>query len=249
MLSLTILASLVACGTSPTFYFNVGASGGSCPSSPNLSSGGVFSACGNQYNSGSKYWAAIKGSYGHCGESLIMTYQGRSITLEVRDECPGCGDGHVDMSLDALVELTGSYDAACAVNRMPVVVDWYLGGSGSNQQQPSPSAEPSPSKSPEPQWTQPSDTKPSPSPSPSESPKEQPKESPKEEKTTTTSESPSVTVFTSQTAEPTSSVEPTKSAEPTVDTGSNPRIFGSSFEVSAANPVDASIYLLSLLLL
>ena len=43
------------------------------------------------------------------------------------DECPGCHiDNHVDMSLEALVELTGSKDIACAINNSSPKIYWYF---------------------------------------------------------------------------------------------------------------------------
>jgi hypothetical protein len=42
------------------------------------------------------------------------------------DECPACKEyNHVDMSLDALIELTGSKENACAINRGLPMITWY----------------------------------------------------------------------------------------------------------------------------
>jgi hypothetical protein len=42
----------------------------------------------------------------------------KMIFLKIMDECPSCyKDNHIDMSLDALVELTGSKENACAIHK------------------------------------------------------------------------------------------------------------------------------------
>ena len=42
------------------------------------------------------------------------------------DECPSCHIyNHIDMSLEALIELTGSKDKACAINNDLPKVSWY----------------------------------------------------------------------------------------------------------------------------
>jgi hypothetical protein len=41
------------------------------------------------------------------------------------DECPACKeDNHVDMGLDALIELTGSKEVACSINRPIPMITW-----------------------------------------------------------------------------------------------------------------------------
>jgi hypothetical protein len=115
----------------PTFYFRTGAQANGCPAVPTFNDGNRYGPCngGVHYGPQSKYWVAIAGGGSRCGQSITMTYQGRSINLVVMDECPGChGDNHVDMSLDALIELTGSVEAACAIHRMPARVSWRFGG-------------------------------------------------------------------------------------------------------------------------
>ena len=123
-----------------TFYFRTGEMPGGCPYVPTFNDGNRYGPCngGVHYGPQSKYWAAIAGGGSRCGQSITMTYQGRSINLVVMDECPGChGDNHVDMSLDALIELTGSVEAACAIHRMPARVSWGFGG-GQPAPQPAP---------------------------------------------------------------------------------------------------------------
>ena len=48
------------------------------------------------------------------------------MNLQVMDNCPGCAeDNHVDMSLDALIELTGSKQSACAINTVLPIITWF----------------------------------------------------------------------------------------------------------------------------
>jgi Zn ribbon nucleic-acid-binding protein len=41
------------------------------------------------------------------------------------EECPACNkDNNLDMSLEALVELTGSIENACAINKPLPIISW-----------------------------------------------------------------------------------------------------------------------------
>ena len=122
--------------TTPTFYFSATGQNphSRCPTVQTFQDGNVYGPCGNRYGPQSKYWAAIRDGGAHCGESIVMTYGTNSITLTVQDSCPGCsGDNHVDMGIEALVELTGSPEAACAIDRAPVQVQWRFGSGGNNR--------------------------------------------------------------------------------------------------------------------
>lgn len=56
---------------------------------------------------------------------MIDERSGNSILLTVMDSCPKCEkDDHVDMGLEALVELTGSVERACAIDCLPAKVEW-----------------------------------------------------------------------------------------------------------------------------
>ncbi|KAI8911139.1 hypothetical protein EDD86DRAFT_204487 [Gorgonomyces haynaldii] len=154
-----LLATSVA-ATYGTYYFRVNAFDSRCVPVQSTYESGV-SACGNQYGGGSAYWAAVTGGNQHCGQTATVTYQGRSIQVTILDECPGCGDGHIDMSLDALVDLTGSYEAACAINRGLPQLEWYYNGGSSQPSQPQQPQQPSQPQQPE----QPSQPKPEESPS------------------------------------------------------------------------------------
>ena len=112
-----------------TFYFRVGPDVEGCPTVQSFNDGMSYGPCngnkGVKYTSESKYWAAIKNASGRCGETITVNYNGKSMNLKVMDECPGCAeDNHVDMSLDALIELTGSKEAACAISTTQPIITW-----------------------------------------------------------------------------------------------------------------------------
>jgi hypothetical protein len=124
-----------------TFYFRVGPDQPGCPTVQTFNDGNIYGPCNAKYGESSKYWAAISGGGQHCGEQITVSYGDRDIVLTVMDECPACAvDNHVDMSLDALVELTGSVNAACAINTLQPQVTWRFGGS--SQSPPSPPSPP-----------------------------------------------------------------------------------------------------------
>jgi hypothetical protein len=116
-----------------TFYFRVGPDVDGCPAVQTFNDGMSYGPCrsddgsqGVKYTSESKYWAAIANASSRCGEYITVNYNGNSLQLRVMDECPGCGsDNHVDMSLDALIELTGSKENACAINSVQPMITWY----------------------------------------------------------------------------------------------------------------------------
>lgn len=112
-----------------TYYFRVGADQPGCPPVQTFNDGQVYGPCSVQYGSQSKYWVAIKNGGQHCGEKITAYSGSKSIVLTVMDECPGCGsDNHLDMSLEALVELTGSVESACAINTVQPRLTWSFGG-------------------------------------------------------------------------------------------------------------------------
>ena len=116
-----------------TFYFRVGNDVEGCPSVQNFDDGVRYGPCtgddglsGVKYTSESKYWAAITNAKSKCGEYITVNYNGNSLKLRVMDECPACAaDNHVDMSLDALIELTGSKENACAIGKTLPIITWY----------------------------------------------------------------------------------------------------------------------------
>jgi hypothetical protein len=123
-----------------TFYFRVGDDQPGCPTVQTFNDGNIYGPCNAKYGASSKYWAAIKNGGQHCGEQITVSYGGKNLVLTVMDECPGCGsDNHVDMSLDALIELAGSVNVACAINTVQPQITWGFGGGTSNIPPPPPS--------------------------------------------------------------------------------------------------------------
>jgi hypothetical protein len=110
--------------TYATFYFRIGEDKTGCPLVQNFD--GHFGSCGQAYNSDSKYWVAIANGNSYCGSNIRVKYSNTDteMTLTVMDTCPGCTDGHIDMGLDALIELTGSIGAACAIDRELPKIEW-----------------------------------------------------------------------------------------------------------------------------
>ncbi len=119
-----------------TFYFRVEGDQPGCPTLQTFNDGNIYGPCSVQYGALSKYWVAIKNGGQHCNEQITASYGDKVLVLTVMDECPACGvDNHVDMSLDALIELTGSVNAACAINTEQPRIMWRFGGSKSSQSQ------------------------------------------------------------------------------------------------------------------
>ena len=114
-----------------TFYFRIGENINGCAPVQTFNDGNRYGPCnyngnaGVQYNSNSKYWSAISNASSHCGEKITVYYNNKSIQLTIMDECPGCGN-NVDMSLDALIELTGSKENACAINLPLPDIKWHF---------------------------------------------------------------------------------------------------------------------------
>ena len=114
----------------PTFYFRVGDNLSGCPPVQTFVGVGAQGPCnggqGVLYNTNSKYWAAINGAANHCGQQIRVYYNSNNIILTIMDQCPGCGsDNHrIDVGLEALVELTGSVENACAINKPLPEVTW-----------------------------------------------------------------------------------------------------------------------------
>jgi hypothetical protein len=114
----------------PTFYFRVGDNLSGCPPVQTFVGVGAQGPCnggqGVLYNTNSKYWAAINGAVNHCGQQIRVYYNSNNIILTIMDQCPGCGsDNHrIDVGLEALVELTGSVENACAINKPLPEVTW-----------------------------------------------------------------------------------------------------------------------------
>ena len=115
-----------------TFYFRVGENVQGCPDVQTFNDGNRYGPCsengekGVKYTENSKYWVAIANAGSRCGDTITVNYGGNSLQLKVMDECPACAiDNHVDMSLEALIELTGSKENACAINTVLPMITWY----------------------------------------------------------------------------------------------------------------------------
>jgi hypothetical protein len=112
-----------------TFYFRINDNVNGCPDVQTFNDGNNYGPCNNyrgvQYNTDSKYWCAIKNSKDYCGKSIVVYYKENQINLKVMDECPSCNN-NIDMSLEALIELTGSKENACAINQQLPDVKWKI---------------------------------------------------------------------------------------------------------------------------
>lgn len=115
-----------------SFYFRVEGDKPGCPSVQTFNDGNSYGPCNNgngvKYdgNNDSKYWVAVRNADIHCGKTITINYKTNSIKLKVMDKCPSCSDNELDMSLDALIQLTGSIEAACSINTTPPIVNWHF---------------------------------------------------------------------------------------------------------------------------
>ena len=115
-----------------TYYFRVGNDVEGCPVVQTFNDNNRYGPCkssdgssGVLYTQSSKYWAAIANAKDHCGETIRVFYNNNYLDLQVTDECVACHlDNHVDMSLDALIELTGTKELACAINTIQPNILW-----------------------------------------------------------------------------------------------------------------------------
>lgn len=115
--------------TIATYYFRTGENVDGCVPVQNFNDGNSYGPCNNnqgvKYTSDSKYWVAIANAQQHCGKNIEIVYNGKSMTFQVMDNCPACSsDNHVDMGLEALIELTGSKENACAINKGLPNISW-----------------------------------------------------------------------------------------------------------------------------
>ena len=112
--------------TKATFYFRTNNDIPGCPAVQTFNDGNLYGPCfgGVKYTTASKYWAAILNGGNYCGKKINVYYNNKQLTLTVMDSCPGCTDNHVDMGLEALIELTGSKEAACAINTIQPIIKW-----------------------------------------------------------------------------------------------------------------------------
>ena len=118
-----------------TYYFRINDNVKGCPEVQTFNNNNNYGPCNNTKgviygNKRSKYWTAIYNAKSHCGKELIAVYIDpltriqNSRTFQVMDECPGCKSGGIDVSLEAIIELTKSKEAGCAINRLPPKISW-----------------------------------------------------------------------------------------------------------------------------
>ncbi|MFF0296091.1 cysteine/serine endopeptidase inhibitor [Kitasatospora sp. NPDC004615] len=74
-----------------------------------------YGACGTQINAGTQMLVAVPASWWTTanpnndpvckGISVKVTYQGKTLTLPVKDKCPSCASTHLDLSKPAFAQL------------------------------------------------------------------------------------------------------------------------------------------------
>jgi expansin (peptidoglycan-binding protein) len=74
-----------------------------------------YGACGTWLNAATEMLVAVPASYWSTpnpnndplctGVSVQVTYNGRTITVPVRDKCPSCDSAHIDLSQPAFAQL------------------------------------------------------------------------------------------------------------------------------------------------
>ncbi|KAM9967788.1 hypothetical protein ACTFIW_001875 [Dictyostelium discoideum] len=94
-----------------------------------------YGACGTLIDANTQFLAAVPPGFWTtanpnldpvCGKQVKLTYNGNSITLPVRDKCPGCPNNNIDISAPAFIQLIGSLGPG------RVSITWeFLGGSSS----------------------------------------------------------------------------------------------------------------------
>jgi len=74
-----------------------------------------YGACGTQINAGTQMLVAVSSAWWTTanpnndpvckGISVKVTYQGKTLTLPVKDQCPSCASTHLDLSQPAFAQL------------------------------------------------------------------------------------------------------------------------------------------------
>ncbi|KAJ7642028.1 RlpA-like double-psi beta-barrel-protein domain-containing protein-containing protein [Roridomyces roridus] len=110
--ALFALAVTVSATTGPATFYTPGGALGAC-GTPIQDTDFAVALTAPNYDSGA-----------HCGQTITVTYNGNTITVTVRDLCPGCGTNGIDLTETAF--------AALASTDLGVIqVDWEFGsGSG-----------------------------------------------------------------------------------------------------------------------
>ncbi|KAK5581845.1 hypothetical protein RB653_003425 [Dictyostelium firmibasis] len=78
-----------------------------------------FGSCGTTIDANSQLLVAVPPNYWTtanpnadpiCNSQIKVTYNGKSITLPVRDKCPSCGPTKIDISAPAFIQLAGGLE-------------------------------------------------------------------------------------------------------------------------------------------
>ncbi|EAL65166.1 hypothetical protein DDB_G0284479 [Dictyostelium discoideum AX4] len=94
-----------------------------------------YGSCGTLIDANTQFLAAVPPGFWTttnpnldpvCGKQVKLTYNGNSITLPVRDKCPGCPNNNIDISAPAFIQLIGSLGPG------RVSVTWEFVGSSSS---------------------------------------------------------------------------------------------------------------------
>jgi len=114
-----------------TFYFRIKDDITGCAPVQTLNDSLFYGGCGEnnkgiQYNGeAQRYTVAIAHGNIHCNKKIKAFFEDNEIILTVKDSCIACeSDDHLDMSLEALVELTGSPTIACSIGRSLPRIQW-----------------------------------------------------------------------------------------------------------------------------
>ena len=79
-----------------------------------------YGSCGTQINAATDYLVAVSPAYWTSanpnndplcsGVSVQVSYNGQTVTVPVKDQCPGCDASHIDLGKPVFVQLTGGTD-------------------------------------------------------------------------------------------------------------------------------------------
>ncbi|KAH9057651.1 RlpA-like double-psi beta-barrel-protein domain-containing protein-containing protein [Lactarius vividus] len=166
-----------------------------------------LTACGGRYPA-SAFVVALNGAmFGsgypgpHCGQTIVLTANGKTTTAVVVDKCPGCPNGGLDLT-------RGLFHFFADLSVGVIQGSWHYAGSGDDQS----------TKQPEPTTTT-HKPKPTPTPTPTPTP-EEPSPSPKH--TTSSTPEPSPSPSTTSTSSKESTTTSTSTSTTTSTTTSKP---------------------------
>ncbi|KAI1142001.1 RlpA-like double-psi beta-barrel-protein domain-containing protein-containing protein [Hypoxylon sp. FL0543] len=76
-------------------------------------------ACGITNSESDAVVAMSPAQYGHCGQSIKISYNGKTATAKVVDKCPGCAGNSIDVSPTIFQQL-----ADLSLGRVQVTWEW-----------------------------------------------------------------------------------------------------------------------------